>query len=240
MTGISVKITIQLLLLLISTYYTVIAQKNYASVNVSGAMRNVMWKGQLYGSISLDTIGQKIHLYGLGPVEYLRGELLIQNGKTYMASVQTDTSMTVKEVIKVKAPFFVYANVEEWKEQLLPDIVSDVKALEVYLDMISHSMKRPFAFRLSGIVDKATIHIVNLPENSVVHNPDEAHKGQVSYLLLQEKVDVTGFFSTEHKGIFTHHDSFLHMHLLSADKRKMGHLEEAEFVKGMMLYLPKE
>jgi acetolactate decarboxylase len=43
---------------------------------VAGAMKNVMWKGQLFGTIDLDTIFNKQHLYGLGPVEYLTGELL--------------------------------------------------------------------------------------------------------------------------------------------------------------------
>jgi acetolactate decarboxylase len=51
-------------------------------------------------------------------------------------------------------------------------------------------------------------------------------------------VEVVGFFSTEHKGIFTHHDSFLHMHLISSDEKEMGHLDELE-IESMKLYLPK-
>jgi acetolactate decarboxylase len=42
-------------------------------------------------------------------------------------------------------------------------------------------------------------------------------------------VEIIGFFSTEHKGVFTHHDSFLHMHLITKDKEKMGHLDAATF-----------
>lgn len=43
------------------------------TVQVVGAMRNVMWKGELQGTIALDTIENKEHLYGLGPVEFLAG-----------------------------------------------------------------------------------------------------------------------------------------------------------------------
>lgn len=49
-----------------------------SDVVVVGAMKNVMWKGELGGIISLDTIKNKEGLYGLGPVSYLTGELLIK------------------------------------------------------------------------------------------------------------------------------------------------------------------
>ena len=39
-----------------------------------------MWKGELSGTINLDTISNKKGLYGLGPESYLTGELLINNG----------------------------------------------------------------------------------------------------------------------------------------------------------------
>ena len=65
------------------------------TVQVIGAMRNVMWKGELHGTIALDTIQNKEHLYGLGPVEYLAGELLIIDGKSYKTTVVADTEMRV-------------------------------------------------------------------------------------------------------------------------------------------------
>lgn len=51
-------------------------------------------------------------------------------------------------------------------------------------------------------------------------------------IFFTEQVDIIGFFSTTHKAIFTHHDSFLHMHLIGANREKMGHLEEVLFKKG--------
>jgi acetolactate decarboxylase len=64
----------KLLLLLLFTTAAVFAQNNRSRVNIVGAMRNVMWKGQLQGSINLDTISDRKNLYGLGPVEGLAGE----------------------------------------------------------------------------------------------------------------------------------------------------------------------
>ena len=96
-------------------------------------------------------------------------------------------------------------------------------------------------FHLAGTVEEATIHIVNLPKGSTVSSPDEAHEGQINVDLSNEQADIVGFFSTEHKAIFTHHDTFLHMHLMTTDKQKMGHLDDVMLKKGTMkLYLPTE
>jgi acetolactate decarboxylase len=214
------------------------AQQNSNNITIVGAMKNVMWKGQLYGTINLDTIVDKNNLYGLGPVEYLSGELLIVNGKAYKSIAVTDSTMKVEETYNVKAPFFGYTNIKSWEEQLLPDSIQTIPQFEAYLNHITRISKRPFVFKLEGIIEKATIHIVNLPKGSKVSSPDDAHQGQKNYHLQNEQVEIIGFFSTEHKAIFTHHDTFLHMHLITIDKAKMGHLDEVLFKKGIKLYLP--
>ena len=217
------------------------AQKTNNEVKIVGAMKNVMWKGQLYGNIKLDTISNKQHLYGLGPIEYLTGEILVIDGKSYKSTVLTDATMKVEETYDIKAPFLGYANIEKWTMQNLPDSVQTNQQLETYLDKISKSSKRPFLFKLTGVVETATIHIVNLPKGSTVSSPDEAHKGQTNFPLENEPVEIVGFFSTEHKAIFTHHDTFLHMHLITKDRKKMGHLDPLLLKKGTgKLYLPAE
>ena len=210
-------------------------------IQIVGQMKNVMWKGELYGTINLDTIANRKNLYGLGPVEYLAGEILIIDGKSYRSTVVSDTKMKVEETYDLKAPFFGYENIPNWKEQNLPDSIQTIHELEVYIDKLTKNSVRPFMFKLSGVVEQATIHIVNLPKGSKVSSPDQAHKGQVNYQLNDEQVDIIGFFSTEHKAIFTHHDTNLHMHLITTDKQKMGHLDKVMFKKGGMKgYLPVE
>ena len=56
-------------------------------VKIVGQMKDVMKKGKLFGNINLDTIENKEHLYGLGPIEYLTGEILIIDGKSYQSNV---------------------------------------------------------------------------------------------------------------------------------------------------------
>lgn len=211
-----------------------------SSVKIVGAMMNVMHKGELFGTISLDTIADKNHLYGLGPVENLVGEILIADGKSYKSSVVSATDMKVEETYSMKAPFFVYENVERWKEIILPDSVQTIPQLESYLGIVNKHIQHPFAFKVSATVDNADIHIVNLPKGTEVHSPEDAHKNQQVYNLKGKQVEMIGFFSTEHQGVFTHHDSFVHIHLITADKKQMGHLDELKITKGTAkLYVPE-
>ena len=210
-----------------------------SEIEIIGQMKDVMWKGELFGKIDLDTISNKKHLYGLGPVEYLRGEILIMDGVAYTSTVVDSISMRVEETYAVKAPFFGYDHIPFWLEQRLPESIRTLEQLEQYLDTAAKFIPRPFFFQLSGTVSEATIHVVNLPEGTEVHSPEEAHQGQINYTLFDIPCDILGFFSTTHQAIFTHHDTFLHMHLITEDKMYMGHLDSVVFKSGTMsLLLP--
>lgn len=212
-----------------------------SNINVVGAMKDVMWKGELAAKINLDTIKNRKGLYGIGPEEFLTGELLIVNGKSFISKVETDTTMKVEETYKLKAPFFVYANENEWNSEMVPDSIKTIKDLENYIEQRSKNVTKPFVFKLTGQVSSAIIHIQNLPEGATVSSPKEAHKGQVKYELGESNVEIVGFFSKKHKGVFTHHDTFLHMHLITSDRKRMGHLDEIILESGKMkLYLPKK
>lgn len=212
-------------------------ENTYPDIQVVGAMKDAMWKGELFSKIDLDTINDRKGLYGLGPQIQLTGELLILDGKSYVSKVEPDSTMVVDETYNTGAPFFVYGNVTEWKTVKVPEAVTNIEALETFVDEQSKKMKRPFAFKVSGRVSDATIHIQNLPPNSKVSSPQEAHVGQTDYKLKDENIDIVGFFSTEHKTVFTHHDTYIHLHLITKDRSKMGHLDHATF-ENIKLFLP--
>lgn len=239
--SIDIKRIIAVLCITVWTFGSARSQSSSNEVIIVGQMKNVMWKGQLQGTIFLDTIANKRHLYALGPVEYLAGEILVIDGRSYKSTVVSDRTMKVEETFNLKAPFLGYANISSWTEQDLPAHIQTMPQLESYLDTITRNRSRPFLFRLSGEIGEARIHVVNLPKGTKVSSPADAHKGQVNYLVKNAPVEIVGFFSTEHKAIFTHHDTFLHMHLVTADRQMMGHLDKAAFVAGKMkLYLPQD
>lgn len=196
------------------------------SVKISGAMRNVMRKGELGGVIRLDTIADRKGLFGIGPVSYLRGELLINDGKSYRSVVTSDSTMRVDATFDVEAPFFVYGNATDWEVTDLPRDVKSAGSLEKYINDRAQETDLPFIFKLTGRVESAVIHVQNLPEGSTVSSPAEAHQGQVNYQIIDRDVEIVGFYSRNHQGVFTHHDSFVHLHLITADEAMMGHLDE--------------
>ena len=229
-----------LLLFIFGLSSGMLAAQHYDSgVTVAGAMRNVMWDGKLSAIIAMDSIGNQTGLYGIGPVSYLRGEILINNGKTYVSRVNDDNSMHVEITTDVGAPFFVYGVVNDWQETPLPQDVTDIASLERFLDEQTREHKRPFVFKLTGKIDEALIHVQNLPEGTSVSSPDEAHQGQVKFNISDVEVEIIGFFSTRHQGIFTHHDTYLHMHLVTSDEEMMGHLDSVKFRSNrVQLHLP--
>lgn len=210
-----------------------------AEVKWSGAMKNVMKKGELFGTIYLDTISNKKHLYGLGPIEYLAGEITIFDGKSYVSRVNADSTMTVEQSYDIKAPFFVYANVENWTSVEVPKTVIDLETLEAFLTSLPNSEEKPFAFKIEAEVEETDIHVVNLPKHiKTVSSHDEAHQGQVNYILNDKKANLIGFYSAHHHAIFTHHDTNLHVHLVTDDEKNMGHVESITF-KNLKLWITK-
>ncbi len=210
------------------------------SVKVAGAMKNVMWKGELSGVIELDTIANRKGLFGIGPLAYLKGEILLLNGRAYVSRVQDDGTPTVNIEENVTAPFFVYANQNDWKEITLPESVVGIPAIEDFVTQQTKDVTEPFVFKIHGTALKAKYHIQNLADGSVVTNPDEAHAGQQSFKIFNKKVVIIGFYSKNHQGIFTHHDSNMHLHVITSDWKHMGHLDELtlDVLSGKLL-LPK-
>ena len=210
------------------------------AVKTAGAMKDVMWKGMLSDVVKLDTLKPRKGLYALGPGPRLRGELLVLDGTTYWSTVRADSSLQVAtDPDEVGAPFLVYGWQSEWKKTSLPDSVKSLGQLESWVDKRMGAVQKPFPLRQEGQVREAFIHAQNLAPDATVSNPREAHAGQVNYRLPSQRVQIAGFFSRKHQGIFTHHDSFLHLHLIDEKEQMMGHLDSLS-IGQLQIYLPEK
>lgn len=206
-----------------------------SSIVITSAMKDVMWKGELSGKIKMDTVTSTKGIYGVGPLEGLRGEITIMDSEVYVSTVAEDGRPAVRIDPKVTAPFFVRAQITTWDTLPPPSHIKTINDLDNYLNESVSVVERPSVFLLSGTIKSGKYHIQNLPPGTKVSNPDEAHSGQVKYDITNMRVDIVGFFSTDHKGIFTHHDSNVHLHVISQDRKHMGHLDEAVFAEMMLM-----
>jgi acetolactate decarboxylase len=212
-------------------------KENHFEVKHSGAMRNVMMKGDLQSNIEMDTLIGRNGLYGIGPLEKLRGEILINDGDVFVSTITSENSIKVEQSVNVSAPFFVYSTVDDWKKIDLPGSVASIDDLEALLIKKYSIYQVPFPFKLDGKVSYASIHVQNLPPGTLIRSPEDVHPHRSDFVIENTQVEIIGFFSKNHQGIYTHHDSFIHMHLITTDRNLMGHLDEAVFLD-MTLYLP--
>lgn len=191
-------------------------------------MRNVMWFGDLEGKIATDSLSSNT-TYGLGPIEYLKGEILLFEGQTFVSKVIDSLQHKVEQTISSRAPFFVYSTASNLKELNIPQEVITLKSTENLIDSLYNDYEYPLLIRIDGLFDAITVHSVNLAEGSKVSSPDQAHQGLTKYDYKNVCGSLIGFFSRKHKAIFTHHDSFFHAHFISDDRDVLGHVDSMDF-----------
>jgi len=201
---------------------------NSSSIKVVGEMRDVMWKGDLKGKIATDSLNNK-ETYGLGPIEFLKGEIVVFEGQSYVSKVVDSISHKVSKVPSVSAPFFVYSSNSDLKIVKFNLKNYTLKELEEYVNLVYKDYDQPLLIRIDGIFENIKVHSVNLPEGKKVSSPDEAHQGLTQYDFKNISGSLIGFFSRHHKAVFTHHDSFFHAHFISEDREVLGHIDETDF-----------
>ena len=210
-----------------------------AEPTVVGNLRATLRDGQLGGLIALDTITDRNGLYGLGPAENLRGELMLFDGVGYRSEVIDGARMRVTNTLNVRAPYFVYTHQRSWSGYALPQHVRTLPQLIAFVGRLRLGYAPATVFRLTGRVAQATVHVPNLVPSSTPIYAVEAHRGQQRYALKDVEANLLGFFSTHDRGVFTDEDSDGHVHLITRDRQWMGHLDSVVLGENMQLFLPE-
>lgn len=209
-------------------------------VKVVGAVKNIMIKGDLTAYANLDTISKK-SLYALGPIEGLKGETIILNGEVY--SSQKNDKKIVNQQNKIsKTAMLVYSYVENWTAIKVNAKVNNYAELETLISQTakknSYDSTIPFAFKIKAKPKSVNYHIIDW-KKGVVHTT-ENHK-QFAYSTKSENSNITflGFYSDHHHGIFTHHTTNMHIHILDEKTKNVGHLDNLQINSELTIYLPQ-
>lgn len=208
-----------------------------SSVRAIGALRTVMKDNDRRSTIYLDTISNKKHLYAVGPLNGLTGEITIIDGESYISQVDRNGKITITNTFEASAPFLVYGAMPSRVEYEMSDSISDLRSLEKYLSEVYRKRNEtPFPFEIRCHANAATIHIVN----SRLNDPSDHSRAhdKINFQIKNKAVIVVGFYSAQHKGIFTHHDSNMHLHLITEDKTLMGHVDDLHFSNAVIM-LPR-
>ena len=82
-------------------------------------------------------------------------------------------------------------------------------------------------------------HVINWDANDTIHTHQKHQNSGINETLRNEEVVILGFYSTQHKAIFTHHSSNTHMHFRTKDQSLAGHVDALKINDSITLKLPK-
>ena len=226
-------------LLLFSAPLLAQEKKPEVVVKHAGAMRITIREGNMAAHAALDTLLNKPHVVAIGPVEGLKGEITVVNSKPFVTKIKGIGASTQADTT-AKAAFLVYAQVPAWKEYPIPTAIKDVTQLQEYIRYISKTERfetnQAFPFLIRGKVESALIHVVNKTDDKPV-TPQTHDAIKASFEITNQQTEMVGFYSTRHQGIFTHHGSFTHIHLITQDQQLSGHLDDLKLVPGKSVLL---
>lgn len=205
----------------------------------AGALRVVL-AGDLGSHVSLERLAGLPHLYAVGPAAGLRGEITVVDGRPYVSRVE-DGRVVVERSFRHEAAFLVWAQIARWHDLDIPETVVDGRALEDFVVKRTResgmAIETPFAFAVTGVAAHVSLHILDRRDDRP-HSRERHEEIKVPFAIERRAVDVVGFCSPRHAGIFVPAGRRTHMHVCSRDGGVAGHVDDLRLGPGMTLRLP--
>ncbi|MBK6725028.1 MAG: hypothetical protein IPG58_17730 [Acidobacteria bacterium] len=139
----------------------VFGQKTIWKVEYSGAMREMFATGDIAGKTEMSKLKPQQHLYGVGPLEDLSGEIMVWDGNPLISFVK-DKGVKVATDPNAKAVFLFDAGCQ-MAEMPVPADIKTYDQFEKFVadsaESIGLSSAEPFPFLLKGDFRSVEIHI---------------------------------------------------------------------------------
>jgi acetolactate decarboxylase len=210
------------------------------SLSYLGSQRQTIMTADRAAHLDLRTLKGRPHLYGIGPIEGLTGEVTIADSRPSLAHVGADQLVHVTESYEAGVPFFVWAEVSAWQTQEIPDVVRTYAELGRFVGEAGAEagLTQAFAFMVTGRPELIDFHIVNA--TPATPPGMEAHqKIQIPFELNHQEANLVGFWSSQHQGVFTPMGTNMHAHFQTLDNKVSGHVQGLKLTRGLTLSLPK-
>ena len=210
-----------------------------SDVHVLGEMRRMFTAHDIRPNVDLLKINQNPHLYALGPLAHLQGEITVLDGQVFVSTLKAGRAIVAIDP-KVKSVFLVYASVPAWRSINLPTSVLTEKDLATFLGTQVPANTRS-AFLVQATALEARYHIQNYAGKAADLTHEAHDKAKVFYDIANTPVELVGFFTNceGDGGSFVHMGQTTHIHLISGDRKQMGHLESIKLAPGGKLLLPQ-
>jgi acetolactate decarboxylase len=207
-----------------------------------GALKNFMMKGDISAKADLTDLKNMDHLYALGALENLKGEILILDSEPYLTSADGE-EVAIEQSFDHKASLLVYATVKEWKTFDIPRTLQTYEELERYIAETAEEhgidMNQPFPFLLEGSFSSINWHSIDWEEGDMEHSHEKHRTSGPHGTLNNQQAVMLGFYSNSHHAVFTHHTTNMHLHLKTEDGKIVGHVDGLTLGDKLLLKLPE-
>lgn len=208
-----------------------------------GSLPAMHRRGEVDALVSLRELLPDAHAIGLGARAGLWGEITVMGGTAFSAKTQGDQSVAFDagSNSRDEACLLVWASVPDWQVRTVAQDVSLAGLGEFLAEEIGHDGPTPF--RIAGNFQKLEWHVVDGPTAPGIEASCESHSEEGIQDRAQEvlRAELVGFYSQNHKAVFTRHDALHHTHVLvydGEDITQTGHLDDVVVPAGSSLYLP--
>jgi alpha-acetolactate decarboxylase len=212
-----------------------------------GGMREVMRLGHTEPRTALQPFAAP-GCYGLGALAGLAGEIVIDDGRVWVARQATAVA---EAAATDQATLLAVARVSAWRTVPLAE-AADLTALEQHLARAVPDANRsdgaPLPFVIDGTATQLAMHVVRgyCPHGEPVAGaaaPDTFAHANGTELPVR----LVGLFAPGRAGLLTHHGTSLHVHALvlarepgAAVPVALGHVDGLTLAPGAVLRLPQQ
>jgi alpha-acetolactate decarboxylase len=193
------------------------------NIEIHGAIKSAM-HGDLSAKFNLDDIKDRQNIYGIGAVNNLKGEITVIDSKPYVSYVLGDR-VVVDSTFNHQAALFFFSDVSQWATDM-PESPFDPAKLQKILSQKNGLQSAPLTFLIEGKVQSLKWHVIDWQEGDTLHTPERHRASGLHGDLQDQQVTLMGFYSENHKGILTHHNSSLHIHFINREKTLAGHVDD--------------
>ena len=226
------------------------AAMNDQAIMQYGKLREVVGGKQHHGRVSFAELTQKPHVFAVGALEGLRGEVTILDGEVVATEGISSTELRPRKLSPdSKAALLVGKQVAEWTEHKIDKVVQP-EAFESFLEQLARSegydTSKPFLFTVAGQLIHAHAHVIRgacpvHAKRNGIELPETERPFEKTYEVLHGTL--VGVFAKDSVGNLTHPDMLTHTHVVYSDPETQaqvtGHIERVGLSAGSVVRLPK-
>ena len=208
-----------------------------------GNFRHMLHTGETGGTIALDTLTVP-SAWGVGATAGLRGVVMIRDGAVLVSRGEDpDTRVTPPDAGE-EAVILAFGTVADWQSVEIPHDMSPDR-LSHFIEMQAQGLGLDpgsgFAIRVQGSFPQLVWHVGT--GEAPVHGAPGGDANKRSGSNLYDEAGASGeiigvYTGAALEGVASHPGEKLHLHFVSADGARSGHVDEITIPAGAVLLLP--